>query len=446
MQTFIYSNHQTRESHTRKMSTSSTADHHRRPVVPCLSREPRNFFSRFLAAIACFLAAFIISPVNAAVVEGPIYNPATGSMYYLLTQNTWTSSQTEAQALGGHLATVQNQAEQSWIFRTFGIGFGGRRLLWIGLNDIASEGTFRWSSGETSAYRAWAPGEPNNSSSNEDYVALYYQGHSAQGLWNDWPNLQADPIGIPFMGVVEIYPNYRNVYSLDFETLTGMNSSPGPVPESAYLNDQFLSSHGVRFSSASEPAVAVRLGANHATSGLNGFAAMTNSQLNYSAPVHLSFWTPQDPTLAATADFFSVRLDLLGGGTGPVRITAFDLAGQVISSKNINDVGGRVLSLTVPRMHRVVIQGNGTVAFDDLVFANLTPSRPSLRSHRQGDMVRIAWPAGFFDWNLQFTTDPEPLSNWLPSTFPVEFNGEEFSIRMPAESSQPYFFRLIKSP
>jgi hypothetical protein len=127
-------------------------------------------------------------------------------------------------------------------------------------------------------------------------------------------------------------------------------------------------------------------------------------------------------------------------------MTAFDLAGELLGSTNINDVGGRVLALARPRMHRIVIEGNGSAAFDDLVIGNLTASRPTLRSRREGNMVRISWPAGFEDWKLQFTTNIEQPMNWLDENFTsVEFNGTEYSIRMPAELNNPYFYRLRKA-
>ena len=49
-------------------------------------------------------------------------------------------------------------------------------------------------------------GEPNAADPTEDYVAMYYAGHSAQGRWNDWGFRERDPIGIPFAGVIEVDP------------------------------------------------------------------------------------------------------------------------------------------------------------------------------------------------------------------------------------------------
>ena len=53
--------------------------------------------------------------------------------------------------------------------------------FWIGVNDIASEGTFVYdSSGTTIVYENWNPGEPNDSGG-EDCTEIKY------GNWNDMP-------------------------------------------------------------------------------------------------------------------------------------------------------------------------------------------------------------------------------------------------------------------
>lgn len=50
----------------------------------------------------------------------PIVNPNRHHSYLLLDTATWRDSEAEAVALGGHLATIRNQAEEDWIVRTFG--------------------------------------------------------------------------------------------------------------------------------------------------------------------------------------------------------------------------------------------------------------------------------------------------------------------------------------
>ena len=104
--------------------------------------------STFLVGII-FLATAMLAGRAAAVdaLSGPIVNPANGHLYILLDQSNWTDAEAEAVLLGGHLATIDNAAENGFVFDTFSTFGGPSRSLWIGLNDRASEGVFEWSSG-----------------------------------------------------------------------------------------------------------------------------------------------------------------------------------------------------------------------------------------------------------------------------------------------------------
>jgi len=103
------------------------------------------------------------------------FNPATGNVYArsAATNLTWETAEFVSQAAGGNLATINDQAETDWVAANFGGG-------WIGYNDVATEGTFVWSSGQTPGYTNWNPGEPNNSG-NEDYTEIV----GTTGRWND---------------------------------------------------------------------------------------------------------------------------------------------------------------------------------------------------------------------------------------------------------------------
>jgi Lectin C-type domain len=149
----------------------------------------------------------ITAATQARPLSPPMVNPDNHHSYLLLDKASWKDSEAEAVALGGHLATIRNQAEEDWIFHTFG-GYGGEQhLLWIGLNDTAKKFHFSWSSGESASYTDWAQGEPNNAGPHgEDYVAIYYPNHSQRNQWNDWNDRTEDPIGLPMNGVVEIIP------------------------------------------------------------------------------------------------------------------------------------------------------------------------------------------------------------------------------------------------
>jgi hypothetical protein len=85
------------------------------------------------------LALGIVALLGAASVNAQIltsaYNPATGHTYYLLAQSTWSVAESQAIALGGHLATINDAAEDNWVAITLS-NFGGvQRGLWIGLTD-----------------------------------------------------------------------------------------------------------------------------------------------------------------------------------------------------------------------------------------------------------------------------------------------------------------------
>ena len=190
--------------------------------------------------VCSFFASTFMSDTN--VIAGPIYNPANGHVYYLLNESTWTASEAEAVALGGHLATVRSQAENDWIYAQFSQFGGINRGLWIGLNDAAQEGAFVWASGEPVSYLNWAQLEPRNQDGLDDYVHLFWPNDTAgrSSYWNDQWNIIGSDFGIPpINGVVEltsISPASTNVtvhcgpWDFDAPVLvnvcTGTNSNP----------------------------------------------------------------------------------------------------------------------------------------------------------------------------------------------------------------------------
>lgn len=96
---------------------------------------------------------------------------------FCLFTTDWMSARDQCAAYGYHLVHIGSKEENDWILYT-----ASTYLVidwWIGLNDLETEGTFRWLSGEPVAYTRWASGEPNNIN-NEDCAQLY-----PDGTWND---------------------------------------------------------------------------------------------------------------------------------------------------------------------------------------------------------------------------------------------------------------------
>lgn len=106
-----------------------------------------------------------------------------------------------ARAQGGRLVTINDQAEQDFIVRSF----GAQAPLWLGLSDDRREGEWRWSNGEPVTFTAWKPGEPSGRlfgavGSDEDFVVI---NPASGGRWSDVKPSDMRLIGNAW-GVVEV--------------------------------------------------------------------------------------------------------------------------------------------------------------------------------------------------------------------------------------------------
>ena len=81
--------------------------------------------------------------------------------------------------LGGHLVTINDAAENIWVWDRFGAPHGGG--LFFGFNDFEVEGDWEWSSGEAVTFINWRGGEPNDAGANEDFGEL----GTGDYMWND---------------------------------------------------------------------------------------------------------------------------------------------------------------------------------------------------------------------------------------------------------------------
>ncbi|XP_056423932.1 pulmonary surfactant-associated protein D-like [Hyla sarda] len=92
------------------------------------------------------------------------------------TQAVYDVAKSTCTMAGAQLASPQNSDENQAVLaiRTqYGVS------PFLGINDIMTEGTFRYSNGEVISYTNWAPNEPNQSGA-ENCVEMY-----ETGKWND---------------------------------------------------------------------------------------------------------------------------------------------------------------------------------------------------------------------------------------------------------------------
>lgn len=151
-----------------------------------------------ICSLTCLLGTLDIAQC------APTYNPANGHWYDLVSSapdGSWMSAENNAIALGGHLVTINDAAEEAWLRAIF----GSQTRYWIGFTDEVVEGSWVWSSGEPVAYTNWDTLEPNDSmppAYGEDYAVLNW--NAATGGWNDWHHQRPDYYRID--GIAEVIP------------------------------------------------------------------------------------------------------------------------------------------------------------------------------------------------------------------------------------------------
>ena len=150
--------------------------------------------TKITLVIAAVFLVIVVMNSRAGILVGPITNPGNGHDYYLLTPDTWSASEAEAEQLGGTLAVIVNDAEQEWVLSKFGDYGGMNRSLWIGMHRNRPGGPFVAVTDERVNYFNWDAGEPNNTGGNENYVQML-----TTGKWND----NSDAAN-PVCGVVEV--------------------------------------------------------------------------------------------------------------------------------------------------------------------------------------------------------------------------------------------------
>lgn len=78
---------------------------------------------------------------------------------------------------GGSLASPRNAPENNAIKE---IVVQTEKIAFLGINDLRTEGSFRYPSGEAIGYSNWGPKEPNDEKGIEDCVEMF-----SSGKWND---------------------------------------------------------------------------------------------------------------------------------------------------------------------------------------------------------------------------------------------------------------------
>ena len=134
---------------------------------------------RRLQGFFIFSMFIILSYGTVLADSGVVVDPGTGQSYQRFdAQIDWHGAKAACEGLGGYLATITSQAENTFVYSNVGVA---GRDHWLGATDEVAEGTWVWVTGEPWAYTNWGTGEPNNLG-DQDYLTYWYQEASK---WND---------------------------------------------------------------------------------------------------------------------------------------------------------------------------------------------------------------------------------------------------------------------
>lgn len=106
--------------------------------------------------------------------------PETGKHRYEIVPwtNGWAAAKADAEARGGHLATITSVSEWNEICRLFSI----QELLGCWLGGRKSDGEWQWVTGEKWDYTNWRSGQPDNLNGTQDCLWLHVD---YNGKWDD---------------------------------------------------------------------------------------------------------------------------------------------------------------------------------------------------------------------------------------------------------------------
>ena len=163
-----------------------------------------------------------------------------GHWYAVILDNLkFYDAEAQAQAMGGHLVTVNDQAENDFITQLIFDTLGNNRTTWVGLNDAEEEGVLTWVSGETSTYRNFLSGFADNwnGAAGQDFVVT---NHVNPGTWDDRDgNNQAAAVveltGERLFNASHVYDDDGN-YTITVTVEDNVPLSPASDAETAPVN------------------------------------------------------------------------------------------------------------------------------------------------------------------------------------------------------------------
>ncbi len=217
---------------------------------------------------------------------------------------------------------IRDVAHNAWLRSAVDAAGGTTQSFWIGLNDVATEGTWRWTNNTPLSYTNWdsGAGEPNSSGGNEDY------GHiKANGKWNDEKNTTS------LRSVIEVEAScITRVLTSGTSTASGSSFPVGTTTVSYQSTDAAGNSSTCSFNVVVTDATAPSFGV---TPSVLGYVPSTGCMIT--AP---NYPTPTDNCPGVTVEYVSGPNpgDALTPGSYQMKYRARDAAGLFSAEQTMN--------------------------------------------------------------------------------------------------------------
>ena len=154
--------------------------------------EEKKLSNKHLKIIGCVIAVCMCIVLIAGIVEkknNPSVqaSPPANDVYSESTVDTTDSSKeieidpkakADAEARGGHLATITSEAEWLVISNMYGTNV---LSCWLGGSDAEEENVWKWVTGEPWKYTRWLSGQPDNYSNGQNYLWMNPDAHTRWG-------------------------------------------------------------------------------------------------------------------------------------------------------------------------------------------------------------------------------------------------------------------------
>ena len=100
----------------------------------------------------------------------------------MTSEETWSNAENYCKAFSSHLVDIRDVNEANFVYGAVIMAMGEGTNFWIGLNDLADDLTYVYTSGASVTYTNYAAGEPSEivPEGREDCIEIMNG-----GLWND---------------------------------------------------------------------------------------------------------------------------------------------------------------------------------------------------------------------------------------------------------------------